>query len=74
MFLGWLFLHWSCGQERPCTFLKRDTESVPSHGASSRDEGVRERGPGVVSAENVHIAVGDNTISFSSVLSPEHHP
>lgn len=28
-----------CGQERPCTFLERDTESEPSHGALSREEG-----------------------------------
>lgn len=74
MFLRWLFLHWSCGQERPCAFLKRDNESVPNHGASSRDEGVREQGPEVVSVESVHTVVGDSIISFSSVLSPEHHP
>lgn len=74
MFLGWLFLHWSCGQERLCAFLKRDNESVPNHGVSSRDEGVQEQGPEVVSVENAHTVVGDSIISFSSVLSPEHHP
>lgn len=39
MFLRWLFLHRGRGQERPCTFLKRDTESEPSPGALSREEG-----------------------------------
>lgn len=51
-----------------------DNESVPNHGVSSRDEGVQEQGPEVVSVENAHTVVGDSIISFSSVLSPEHHP
>lgn len=51
--------------KRPCTFLKRDTESIPSHGVSSRDEGGLRAGAWGCSCSRHPQSI----ISFSSVMS-----